>query len=65
MLGALDIAVLPEASGIEIQTDGSRLHVMNDGRTPIFAYADNGRAIIYTTESVQGSPAPVFRQTCR
>jgi hypothetical protein len=28
------------------------------------AYADNGRSIVYTTESVQGSPAPIFRQTC-
>lgn len=36
MLGTLDIAVLPEASGIEIPTDGSRLYVMNDGTTPVF-----------------------------
>lgn len=36
MLGTLDIAVLPEASGIEIPSDGSRLYVMNDGATPVF-----------------------------
>jgi hypothetical protein len=29
------------------------------------AYADAGRAIVYTTESVQGLPAPIYRQTCR
>ena len=29
------------------------------------AYADDGRAIVYTTESVQGLPAPIYRQTCR
>jgi hypothetical protein len=29
------------------------------------AYTDGGRSIVYTTESVQGSPAPIFRQTCR
>jgi hypothetical protein len=36
MLGELDIAVLPEASGVEIPADGSRLYVMNDGTTPVF-----------------------------
>ena len=36
MLGTLDIAILPEASGIEIPADGSRLYVMNDGTTPVF-----------------------------
>ena len=36
MLGTLDIAVLPEASGIEIPADGSRLYVTNDGTTPVF-----------------------------
>lgn len=36
MLGTLDIAVLPEASGIEIPDDGSRLYVMNDGTNPVF-----------------------------
>lgn len=36
MLGTLDIAVLPEASGIEIPDDDSRLYVMNDGTTPVF-----------------------------
>lgn len=34
-------------------------------QTEAVAYADNGRTIVYTTESVQGSPAPIFRQTCR
>ena len=34
-------------------------------QTEAVAYADNGRAIVYTTESVMGSPAPIFRQTCR
>jgi hypothetical protein len=28
------------------------------------AYADDGRAIVYTTESVQGTPAPIMRQSC-
>jgi hypothetical protein len=28
------------------------------------AYADDGHAIVYTTESVQGTPAPIMRQTC-
>jgi len=36
MLGTLDITVLPEASGIEIPADGSRLYVMNDGTTGVF-----------------------------
>jgi len=38
MLGALDIANLPEASGIEIPADGSRLYVMNDGTAPVFDF---------------------------
>ena len=34
-------------------------------QTESIAYADGGRAIVYTTESVQGTPAPIIRQTCR
>jgi hypothetical protein len=29
------------------------------------AYADNGRAFVYTTESVRRAPAPIMRQACR
>jgi hypothetical protein len=28
------------------------------------AYAEDGRAVVYTTESVRGSPAPIVRQAC-
>jgi hypothetical protein len=34
-------------------------------QTESIAYADGGRAIVYTTESVQGTPAPIFSQACR
>jgi hypothetical protein len=29
------------------------------------AYADGGRSLVYTTESIRGSPAPLYRQSCR
>ena len=29
------------------------------------AYADGGRTLLYTTESIAGSAAPIFSQTCR
>lgn len=35
-IGALDVSVLPEASGIAVSTDGQRLYLINDGTIPAF-----------------------------
>lgn len=65
---AIEFAFAPGESVSAAWRDGGNFRTITLApliQTEAVAYADNGRTIVYTTESVQGSPAPIFRQTCR
>lgn len=65
---AIEFAFAPGASVPAAWREGENFRTITLApliQTESVAYAANGRAIVYTTESVQGTPAPIFRQTCR